>query len=222
MDAEFERFFYTALHDLKAPLRAIDHLSQWVAEDLGPGASPSTAENLKLLRQRAQRMAALLDGLQAYGRAGSDSGAPENVNLGALAEGLRSELPKRPGIELRLPEELPSLRARRGELTQVVRALLDNALRHHDKAQGWVELSAERHGAALRFRVRDNGPGIPLEQQTRIFEPFQTLKPRDEAEGAGLGLSIVERLLKKNGATLRLDSQPGLGSAFEVLWPDAA
>src|SRR5688572_16556641 len=108
MDPGFERLFYAAIHDLKAPLRAIDHLSQWVAQDLGPKAGPESAENLRLLRARAQRMAALLDGLQALGKAGDDTSAPEAVNLSVLGESLLAELPKRPGIEVRIPPDLPS------------------------------------------------------------------------------------------------------------------
>lgn len=222
MDQDFERFFYAALHDLRGPLRAIDNLSLWIAQDLDAVASGESKENLRLLRLRAQRMAALLTGLEAYGAALKPGAAPESVSLSAAADGLRPDLPLREGLELSIPEDLPTLRAPRAELGQVLRALLDNALRHHDKPEGRVSLEAQALDGAVRFSVKDDGPGIPLDQQARIFEPFFSLKPKDAGGGPGLGLSLVERLLKKNGATLRLESSPGHGSAFVVTWPHAA
>jgi len=96
-----------------------------------------------------------------------------------------------------------------------------NALRHHDRAEGRILVRAEILDAALRVAVSDDGPGVPPDCRERVFEPFRTLRPRDEREGAGIGLSIAKKLVELVGGTLELESPlaDARGARFGFAWP---
>ncbi|WP_375687704.1 ATP-binding protein [Pseudooceanicola sp. LIPI14-2-Ac024] len=104
-------------------------------------------------------------------------------------------------------------------LTTVLLNLLSNAIKHHDRADGTVWLDAEDTGAAIEFTVADDGPGIPPEYQERIFEMFQTLRPRDEVDGSGLGLAMVQKYAAVRGGSIHVRSDGTRGSTFTLVWP---
>ena len=97
--------------------------------------------------------------------------------------------------------------------------LVDNAIKHHDKKQGTIELNVEKTDGELLFSVRDDGPGIAEEYHEKIFEIFQTLKPRDRVEGSGMGLTYVKKAVEGAGGRIRCESQPGAGTTFLFTWP---
>lgn len=98
--------------------------------------------------------------------------------------------------------------------------LLSNALQH-SPAGGTVRVSLERRGREIQLSVQDNGPGIPAEQQARIFERFHRLDPaRSRPQGGtGLGLAIAQAIARRHGGVISLESQPGKGSLFRVQLP---
>ncbi len=69
------------------------------------------------------------------------------------------------------------------------------------------------------FRISDNGPGIPAEFQEKAFKMFQTLKPRDQIEGSGIGLALVKKLVSRVGGSIQLTSDQGQGTTFTICWP---
>ena len=84
-------------------------------------------------------------------------------------------------------EDMPCIETHRVPLETVLRILISNAIKHHDRTEGRIEVSARHVGEFVEFAVTDDGPGIPEEFHDRIFKMFQTLKPRDEVEGSGMG-----------------------------------
>jgi len=82
-----------------------------------------------------------------------------------------------------------------------------------------VNISATERGEFVEFVVRDDGPGIAPEFHERAFQLFQTLKPRDQAEGSGMGLALVKKIVESQGGTVGIDSAPGGGAAFHFTWP---
>jgi signal transduction histidine kinase len=92
--------------------------------------------------------------------------------------------------------------------------LISNAVHHHDKATGSIHVAAEDRGALQAFAVTDDGPGIPAHFHGQIFEMFQTLKPRDQVEGSGMGLAIVRKQVELSGGTISVESSEGNGSTF--------
>jgi len=105
-------------------------------------------------------------------------------------------------------------------LQQVLMNLVGNAIKHHHhKESGCVEVTVEDSGDFYAFAVKDDGPGIPTRFHEQVFKMFQTLKPRDQVEGSGMGLAIVRKNIEVYGGTLDLESDVGKGSAFRFTWP---
>jgi signal transduction histidine kinase len=105
----------------------------------------------------------------------------------------------------------------------VLRNLINNAIKHHDKPSGEVVLSARRSGDVVEFSVRDDGPGIAPQFHDKIFELFQTLRRPDEVEGSGMGLAVVKRLVEQQNNRITVHSRgDGTGSEFRFGWPTEA
>jgi len=217
---ELDRFAYIASHDLKAPLRAIDNLSTWIAEDAADVLPPSAQMHLTKLRGRVKRLEILLDDLLLYSRAGRRRHTPEQVNTQMLINGVMELLNPPPGFQVHIESDLPTIRSERPPLEIIIRNLLENAIKHHHRVQeGVVQITARPRDNMVEFQVADNGPGIEAQYHERIFEVFQTLRPRDEVEGSGMGLAIVKKTVESAGGKIWVESSPGAGTRFYFTWP---
>jgi signal transduction histidine kinase/CHASE3 domain sensor protein len=218
---ELEQFAYVASHDLKAPLRGIDNLVTWIEEDLGDAVTGEVRTNMDLLRSRVRRLEALLDDLLAYSRAGRGELTRDAVDAGELVQELAELVSPPEGFSIKAVGALPTLRTSRAPLTQVLQNLIANAIKHHDHpASGHIWIEAAEQGVFTEFVVSDDGPGIPEQYRERVFGMFQTLKPRDEVEGSGMGLAIVKKLVERQRGTIWLtDSPRGRGLAVHFTWP---
>ncbi len=222
-NADLDSFAYVASHDLKAPLRGIRHLSEWISADLGAAITQETRENLELLHNRVDRLEALLDGLLEYSRAGRRDTLIENVDSKGLLLDISRYLSPAPGFEITVDGPLPTLKTCKAPLEKVLRNLISNALKHHDGSTGKVSISAREIGDMIEFAVTDDGPGIAPQFHDKIFQMFQTLKPRDAVEGSGMGLAIVKKTVESVGGSIRVASHPPQrGSTFLFTWPKNA
>ena len=217
---DLDQFAYVASHDLKAPLRAIGQLASWLEEDLGQQVSAESREHLQLLQSRTGRMNALLDSLLEYSRAGHadlevrvidlDRLVAESVNLAAVPD------------RFTVPPELTSVPPFEGHsiaLQQVLTNLIANSVKHHDRDTGTIEVAARVEGSRLVISVVDDGPGVDEAFRERIFNLFQTLRPRDEVEGSGVGLALVKKLVERFGGTVAVGSNGDRGAVFTFDWP---
>ncbi len=218
---ELDAFAYAASHDLKAPLRVIYNAVNWLEEDLAAHLTPETQANMNLLRRRVARMEKLLNDLLEYSRIGRepDSKYAESVRGYALMENILELLDPPEGFTVRVSPAFAAIQVYRMPLQQIFINLISNAIKHHDKAAGTIEVSVEDIGAYHRFSVRDDGPGIDPRYHQQIFGMFQTLKPRDHVEGSGMGLAMVRKHIEIAGCTIELDSAVGEGSTFRFTWP---
>jgi PAS domain S-box-containing protein len=218
-NTDLEQFAYVASHDLKAPLRAIDSLALWLQEDLEPVLTPESRRYLALLRQRAGRMERLLDDLLTYARAGRTAAALVPVDCGKLVTEIIDLLNPPPGFVIRLPAPAPVFTTAVTPLRQVITNLIANAFKHHDQPKGVVQIGVLDLGDFYEFTVEDDGPGIPPEFHERIFGMFQTLRPRDEVEGSGIGLALVRRIVTRYGGSVAVECRQPRGSVFRFRWP---
>jgi DNA-binding response OmpR family regulator/anti-sigma regulatory factor (Ser/Thr protein kinase) len=219
VEGEMLALIYVASHDLKAPLHAILHLVQWIDEDIGRAASPETTEYLRILRGRVARLQMLMDGLLVYLRVGSVHSIVEDVDIAGLLRDIVATLAPSPGFVVTYSGNLSVLRTRRGSIRVVLENLIDNALKHHDHAEGHITVSARLGAGVAEFRVSDDGPGIPPQFHDRIFVIFQTLAGRDEVESSGIGLAIVKKMVEGQGGQVRVESAaPKRGTTFVFTW----
>ncbi len=216
---ELDQFAYVASHDLKAPLRGIANLSQWVEEDLGNSLAGEGKAHMELLRGRVNRMEALIDGILQYSRAGRMRVKPEQVDIAALVADVIELIapPKRVAIDV-MPG-MPTIETQRVPLQQVFINLLGNAIKHAGAEEPRIEVTWADKGAFLQFAVKDNGHGIAPKYHERIFAIFQTLEARDKVEGTGIGLSVVKKIVEGHRGRVWVESDVGKGATFRFLWP---
>lgn len=217
---DLEQFAYVASHDLRAPLRGIDNLAGFIREDVGDNLDDETSRNFDLLQNRIHRMERLLDDLLAYSRAGRRETSLETVDLQGLLQDVTALIAPPEGMDLQINCTEIRVRVARAPLQQVLMNLIGNAIKHHDQPTGIVRIDVRESGKAIKFSIADDGPGIPEQFHDRIFGMFQTLKPRDELEGSGMGLAIVRRVVESAGGSVAVYSTNDVrGTCFTVLWP---
>ena len=218
---ELDQFAYVTSHDLKAPLRGIANLAQWIEEDLGEGVPAETKEHLQLMRGRVERMDGLIDGILEFSRAGRVQESIRDVDVGALLAEVVDMASPPERVDIVIEAGMPTLRTERLPLQQVFMNLIGNAIKYNDREDARIVVSARPAGGGLHeFAVADNGPGIAPEYHSRIFGIFQTLHARDQVEGTGIGLSLVQKIVETRGGKVWVESEVGEGATFRFLWPE--
>lgn len=216
---ELDQFAYVASHDLKAPLRGIASVTEWLEEDLGDVLTEAARSHFDLMRNRVSRMEGLINGILDYSRAGKVKTKTEAVVLSSLLNEVIELLSADTPAPIDVACEDIELRTERVPLQQVLMNLLGNALKHAKHPGLQVRVRAEPRGDFVQVSVADNGPGIAPRFHDRIWGIFQTLEPRDSVEGTGIGLSVVKKLVEAKGGSVRLISDEGAGATFVFTWP---
>ena len=213
---ELNRFAYVVSHDLKAPVRGIHNVIQWIEEDLGHELSPELRKYLSIIPQRTKRMEDLINGLLDYART-REKTQPEQVDTYALVKQIAGELiPRTFRFEL---HEMPELFTERIKLEQVFSNLISNSVKYTKRPDGHIVITSRRIGDFYEFSVKDNGIGIAPEYHEKIFEIFQTLRERDESESTGIGLAITKKIIDDKHGSIKVNSQLGEGAEFIFTWP---
>jgi signal transduction histidine kinase len=216
---ELETFAYVASHDLKSPLRGIAQLSSWIDEDLEEKEFVEVGKHTQMLRNRIQRMEKLLDDMLIFYRAGKTDGNITRIDLEHMAKELFEIQNTKAGLHLELGNNLPVFDSLSTPFEQILRNLFSNAIKHHDLDEGVIRIEGRRLNSDFyEISVSDNGPGIPAKFQERVFGMFQTLKPRDELEGSGMGLALIKKIVGTYGGTISVYSE-GRGCRFTFTWP---
>jgi signal transduction histidine kinase len=216
---ELDQFAHIVSHDLKAPLRGIDNVITWIEEDHTNELSPHMNEYIGLIKGRLIRAENLINGILTYARIGRESQAKESVDLNSLLLEIRESMPLRSGLQLHIEQGLPHISTERLPLQQVLSNLIGNAVKYHDKVDGWIRVYFRNNSDQYEFFIEDNGPGIAKNYHDKIFVIFQTLQERDSFESTGVGLAIVKKILDDRKQSIRVVSEPGKGSVFSFTWP---
>lgn len=221
---ELKDFAYVASHDLKAPLRGVSQLAMWITEDLEGQINEETREHLHLMRVRITRMEKLLEDLLLYFRADKLGGNIVTVDFAELVRDVFELCCSDASFDLELQGSLPKAPTHKAALELVLRNLISNAIKHHDKKSGHIIVRsvASPEDTHYIFEVADDGTGIPPEHHERVFAMFQTLRPRDEVEGSGMGLAVIRKTIESLGGSISLAANQPRGAVFRFSWPRVA
>jgi light-regulated signal transduction histidine kinase (bacteriophytochrome) len=217
---ELDAFSYSASHDLRAPLRYIrgfvDALSQQLEKN-DTLADPKVTYYLKVIHDSSQKMGQLIDGLLSLSRVGRWQLASQPIDLRQLVEIVIAFVTRQiePGEERPVEfivKDLPTASGDPTLLQQVFSNLIDNAVRFsRDRHPAKIEIGALPDGTIF---VRDNGVGFEMEYAEQLFGPFQRLHSQKEFKGTGIGLAIVQRIVRRHGGTIWAESAPNQGTTF--------
>jgi light-regulated signal transduction histidine kinase (bacteriophytochrome) len=216
--SELDQFAYIVSHDLKAPLRAIANLSQWIEDDLEQQLTKDTRHQMDLMRNRVHRMEALIDGLLQYSRSSRLQANLEQVDVEELLKDAIDSLAPPPNFTVTIMPGMPKIITERLPLEQVFANLISNAIKHNKQPQGQVVISAKEQANFYEFAVADNGIGIALEFQEKVFGLFQTISSSENLENTGIGLAIVKKIIEDRGGKISIESQLGQGATFRFTW----
>jgi PAS domain S-box-containing protein len=216
---ELAAFAYVVSHDLKAPLRAIDSLVRWLTSDYGEKFDTEGKEQVELLLGRVKRMHDLIDGVLRYSRAGRVREGRVDVDLSTMMPEVIGLVSPPSHIKVKIETPLPTVSAEKTRIEQVFQNLLSNAVKYNDKPEGLVRIGGFDDGDHWRFYVADNGPGIEEKNFERVFQIFETCKPRDQSDSTGVGLAVVKKAVELHGGRVWVESKVGEGSTFFFTYP---
>lgn len=215
---ELDRFSHIVSHDLKAPLRGINNLSEWIEEDLADKLTAETQKYLNLQRERIARMENLIDGLLQYARVGRKNAPVETVDVRQLLEEIIDSSDPPPEFTIAIINKMPVMNTQRLYLEQVFSNLITNGIKHHPRVNGKMTISVQERERFYEFAVADDGAGIASKLQNKIFDIFHTLDRGESKSNTGVGLAIVKKIVEERGGKITVESELGKGTTFCFQW----
>ncbi len=219
---ELEAFSYSVSHDLRTPLRAVHGFARMLADGYKASLDQEGRRLLEVIQSNAVRMGQLIDDLLALSRLGRQglnfSMIPMEEMARAVFTEIRSFTPER-HLELRLGH-LPQAWGDRDLIRQVLVNLLNNAVKFtQPRDAAVIEVEGWDEKKETVYCVRDNGVGFNMEYADRLFGPFQRLHPVGQFEGTGIGLAIVQRIVRRHGGRVWAEAKLGEGATFYFAIP---
>lgn len=217
INEELESFSYTVSHDLRAPLRAIDGFSRVLAKKASEKLDDNLQRYLDIIIENVAKMSTLIDDLLDYSRMGRLHKRESLVDMDQLIGEMYRDLTQQyeeDRAQLIL-HPLPMLKGDREMMKHVISNLLGNSLKFSaEREKIVIEIGAEEGKEYNTYYVKDNGAGFDMEYASKLFGMFQRLHSDDEFEGTGVGLAIVQRIVKKHQGKVWAKSEPGKGATF--------
>lgn len=214
---ELEAFSYSVSHDLRAPVRAIDAFATLLANDGESRMSEKSQDYLRRIRTASLRMGELINDLLSFSRLGKQALELKNVSTAQLVEQVVQELKSHPRdreIDIHV-EPLPACRADPTLLHEVFLNLLDNAIKFTGKnPEARIDIGSRVQDGQVVWHVTDNGVGFDMAHYERLFGVFSRLHSVEEFEGTGVGLALVNRIIKRHGGEIWAYAEPNKGATF--------
>ncbi|MBK9927751.1 MAG: PAS domain-containing protein [Anaerolineales bacterium] len=221
-NTELEQFTYTVSHDLKAPIITIKGFLGFLGEDARAGRPDRLERDITRINEAVDKMHRLLNELLELSRIGRMMNSPVIIPFRALVDEaltlVTGRLQTTP-VQIKVADSFPNVNGDRRRLLEVTQNLLDNAIKFSaDRPSPLVEIGWSGYENAMPiFFVCDNGIGIAHEHHERIFDLFNKLDP--VAEGTGVGLALVKRIIEFHGGRIWVQSEAGKGTTFFFTLP---
>ncbi|MGI9411043.1 MAG: sensor histidine kinase [Hyphomicrobiaceae bacterium] len=210
-------------HDLKAPMRALRYFADDLEAAMGGEAFDQidAKEHLERLRTQSRRMSGMITGLLRYSEMEQADDAKTSKAPRAIIDSIVASLHHPPSFSIEITGDWPKRVAHPELFDLVLRNIIDNAIKHHDRDEGQVTVSALADGQTVTVNVIDDGPGIAEEFHAAVFESFARFGPDGKQGGHGLGLAFARRACQRTSGELQLISAPSKqrGTRFEISWP---
>ncbi|MBL0224507.1 MAG: PAS domain S-box protein [Geobacteraceae bacterium] len=220
-NSEIEQFMYSISHDLRSPLVTIKCFMGYLEKDLAEDNREQIAQDIGYIHGAADKMKLLLDDLLEFSRIGRIESTPVEISLGEVLEEALDTLAgviKERAVDIRVPDTKVVLFGDRRNLCRLWQNLIENAIKYSSTSSPLVEIGVTEVNGENVFHVRDNGIGIDPRYHSRIFGIFEKMNPK--SSGAGLGLSMVQRIVHMYGGRVWVESQGvGPGSCFYFTLP---
>jgi signal transduction histidine kinase len=219
-NADLESYASVMSHDLQSPLRVLRYTLDDL-DEMTAATAPEVREKIGKLRQLSQRMTAMLFALLDYASITRKTDAIAPVDTAALMRAIVASLDSPAGMTVTIAGNWPVVDTMAAPLDLVLRNLIDNAVKHHDRTTGRIIVSASITASKLTIAIADDGPGIPPEHRDAAFLPFRKLGPDRGQPGQGMGLALVRRTVEAAGGTIAMESPApeARGTTFTVHWP---
>lgn len=219
---ELESFSYSVSHDLRAPLRAISGFTEVLGSEYDSKLDDEGKRYLGIIRKGANEMSQLIDDLLDFSRTGRKKISSEEVNMQLLTEQVVHEL-KAQVVDREITFDIGELDTCFGDTSMIRQVLVNiiwNAVKFTAKeAEAKISIHSEKEGDFIAYTVTDNGVGFSMEYAEKLFGVFQRLHAQDEFEGTGVGLAIVQRIVKRHGGTVVPKGEEGVGASFRFTLP---
>ena len=216
---ELKSFAYIISHDLKAPLRGISSLANWLSDDYRDALGNDGKQQMDLLKSRVGRMQDLIDGVLQYSRVGRVKEDIVDIELNQVIPEVIDLLAAPKNISITVDNDLPVISAEKTRISQLFQNILSNSIKYMDKPEGQIRIGCVEDGNNWRFSLSDNGPGIEEKHFEKIFQIFQTISDSDSYESTGVGLSVVKKIVEVYGGSIRVESEVGNGCTFYFKLP---
>ncbi|MGD8786469.1 MAG: ATP-binding protein [Phycisphaerales bacterium] len=218
INKELKEFASIVSHDLKAPLRGIKTLANWILSDSADKLDEQANEQMNLLLERVERMYALIEGVLQYSRAGQE-GKQVQVDLNNFVPEVINMVDPPKNITVTIDNKLPIIECEEIHIMQIFQNLLSNAIKYMDKPEGQIRVGCIEEDDFWKFSVADNGPGIEEKYFEKIFKMFHILPTSPDFEGTGVGLTVAMKIVKLYGGNIWVESKVGEGSTFFFTFP---
>ena len=222
--SDLEAFSYSVSHDLRAPLRAMQGYAFILQEDYRASLDESGMDYLQRIVTAANRLDQLVQDLLTYSKTARDQFVFDTVDLQNLVADIVRQYPlfQEPAAQVRISGKLAPVRGHEASLAQCVSNLLANAVKFQKpNSVPCVDIWTENGNGRVKVLFKDNGIGIPPEQQQRIFQIFERGSHQQAYEGTGIGLAIVKKAVERMGGVVGVESEPQVGSTFWFELPAA-
>ncbi len=209
---ELSDFAKVVSHDLKAPLRGINALINWVKEDNYNELNGEGKANIDLVLERVQKMENLIQGILDFSSLDIKKENSQKADIDKIINDIIHFINIPKNIKVIKEMHLPIIKADEYRMKQVFMNLISNAIKFSDKEEGIIRIGASEKENDWEFYVKDNGKGIEEKYFEKVFKIFETLNDRNSA--SGVGLSIVKKIIEKYGGKISVESKTGEGTTF--------